>query len=123
MRQFRSLPLSLSILLISGLLLSRNAPAGDQVAALRSAYPNPFSDGTTFELRLPQAGTIYIAMYDILGQELRVLYDGYHPAGEHPIYWNGSDRNEVPVILGTYICTLAIDGNPVSSSKVIKVPR
>lgn len=53
-------------------------------------YPNPFNPVTTLHYSLPRTAGITISMYDILGNEVSVIYSGEKPAGEHKIEINGN---------------------------------
>lgn len=45
------------------------------------AGPNPFQQKTTLEFESDEAGPVRLAVYDVLGREVAVLFDGYLPAG------------------------------------------
>jgi aminopeptidase N len=53
-------------------------------------YPNPFNSSTIIRLSLPNAGHIKVDIYNMLGQQIQTLYDGYMDAGEKDIVWDGS---------------------------------
>jgi len=91
--------------------------------ASKGVWPNPFTEGTTFQLTMPTAGVIRIAVYDIAGRLIHTLYDGYHEAGNYDIYWNGKDLQGNPVPAGVYVCTLFSDNTVVKSVKVVKVNK
>jgi hypothetical protein len=46
-----------------------------------SAAPNPFSNATTISYGLPTAGNVSLKLYDVTGQVVQTLANGYHPAG------------------------------------------
>lgn len=52
---------------------------------LISAYPNPFNPQTSLSLEITQFGYTSLAVYDILGQEVATLLDGYIPEGKYNI--------------------------------------
>jgi hypothetical protein len=54
-------------------------------------YPNPFNPTTTIEYDLPVNGPVRISMYNILGEEVRVLVDAVQEAGHQTIVLNGND--------------------------------
>ena len=75
--------------------------------SLAQNYPNPFNPSTTIELRLPAADpgtTVSIAVFDLLGREVRTLYDA--PAGEPVlrVTWDGRNNGGVRMPTGVYIC-------------------
>ena len=95
----------------------------------RAVYPNPFTEGTTFELTMPRQAKIKIDVYNIRGQHIRNLYGGeageIHPPTQGgqpaPIDWDGKDAFGEPVPPGIYICVLQSEGVTVRSVKVIKL--
>jgi len=77
------------------------APLPEQYA-LHQNYPNPFNPSTTIRYDLPEGSYIRIAIYNILGQEIRVLVDGLEPAGFRSIRWHGKDNFNRNVSAGVY---------------------
>ncbi|MEM6326656.1 MAG: plastocyanin/azurin family copper-binding protein [Bacteroidota bacterium] len=61
-------------------------PVGESVG-LRYAGANPFRDTARLELALTEPQTVRVAVYDALGRELAVLFDGAAPAGDLPLVW------------------------------------
>lgn len=64
--------------------------------------PNPFNPTTTIAYALPQAGDVKISVFNILGQNVKDLVDGYMPAGNHQVVWDGKDRSGAAVASGIY---------------------
>lgn len=56
-----------------------------------SSFPNPFNPSTTLSFTLPRQARARLAIYDVLGREVRVLADESFPAGEHRVLFDGSD--------------------------------
>lgn len=54
-------------------------PSGE--AVLSAAYPNPFHTRTTFTLRVPHTQRVAVGIYNVLGQRVRLLYEGIVKAG------------------------------------------
>jgi hypothetical protein len=53
--------------------------------------PNPFSDRTSFTLESRDNGHVQVSVYDVLGREMDVLFDGMMSAGmKAEIHFNGS---------------------------------
>lgn len=53
-------------------------------------YPNPFNPTTTISYIIPEAGRVQIKIFDVLGKEIAVLYDGDKLAGKHTIVWDAN---------------------------------
>ena len=81
---------------------STTAPMPEQYA-LHQNYPNPFNPSTTIRYDLPEDSHVRIAIYNILGQEIRVLADGLEPAGFRSIRWYGKDNFNRNVSAGMYL--------------------
>lgn len=51
-------------------------------------YPNPFNPETTIRFELANAQRIEISVYNVLGQKIATLFDGYKNAGKGQVKWN-----------------------------------
>lgn len=71
-------------------------------------YPNPFSDQTTLEYVLPDPATVRLAVYDVLGRQVRVLVDERQKAGRHTVQWNGHDESGRRMASGMYLARLIV---------------
>jgi C1A family cysteine protease len=60
------------------------------VTALYTNYPNPFNAATSICYDLGKEGKVSLRIYNILGQEVDVIADGYQHAGRHNITWNAN---------------------------------
>lgn len=58
---------------------------------LAQNYPNPFNPETVIRYALPAAGEVVITVYNLLGQKVKTLVDGYKEAGEHQIMFKAND--------------------------------
>ena len=56
-------------------------------------YPNPFNPTTKISFWLPEAGAVNLSIYNIAGQNVATLIDGYKEAGEYTVEWNGSHQS------------------------------
>jgi len=73
---------------------------------LKQNYPNPFNLETTIEYGLPKEGKVRLAVYNVLGQQVRTLVDGRQSAGFHKVRWNGRDQYGREVSSGLYFVRL-----------------
>jgi hypothetical protein len=69
-------------------------------------YPNPFNPGTTIEFDLPTSSYVTLTVYNLLGQPVRELVRETRSAGQHIIYWDGSDDLGAPAASGLYFYRL-----------------
>jgi hypothetical protein len=58
--------------------------------SLEQNYPNPFNPSTTIKYSLPEAGKITLKLYDILGNEIAVLEEGFKERGNYNLDVNAS---------------------------------
>ena len=54
-------------------------------------FPNPFNPTTTFRVSLPEASSIKLSVYNMIGQRIAVMVDGEVQAGFHDFTFNGSN--------------------------------
>ena len=50
-------------------------------------YPNPFNPNTTIKFVLTKSTAVQLKVYNIYGQEIETLINGFQEAGEHKISW------------------------------------
>ena len=65
-------------------------------------YPNPFNPLTTINYQLPQATVVNLKVYNISGQLVRSLANGYREAGYHSVVWDGRNGQDQLVSSGIY---------------------
>jgi Tol biopolymer transport system component/N-acetylneuraminic acid mutarotase len=81
--------------------------------ALLGNYPNPFNPTTHLSYQLPGSTLVKLAIYDLLGQQVRVLVEGTQPAGYYQVLWDGRNEQGQPVASGIYIYRLESQGQAV----------
>ncbi|MBX7152840.1 FG-GAP-like repeat-containing protein [bacterium] len=70
---------------------------------LSQNYPNPFNPTTTIRFGLPDEGRVKLSVYNILGQKVAELFDGFKQAGYHTALWDGKNAVGQQVSSGIYI--------------------
>ena len=58
---------------------------------LTGNYPNPFNPQTTIGFSLPEAATVRLTVYDLLGRRVALLVDGNLAAGKHEVRFDASN--------------------------------
>jgi hypothetical protein len=58
--------------------------------SLSAAYPNPFNPVTSLEFNLSDASNITIEIYNLQGQFVSTLLNGYQAAGIYSLTWDAS---------------------------------
>ena len=79
-----------------------------------SSYPNPFNARTNIVFSLPQSGDVNISIYNITGQLVETIADGFHTAGNHELRWDASN-----LASGIYFCTLKAKNVSKTASLVL----
>lgn len=79
-------------------------------------YPNPFNPISNFKFRLIKQSKVNIKIYSIAGKLIETITDGIYSAGETNILHNFSNYSS-----GVYYYTFAIDGDRISTNKLILV--
>ncbi len=77
---------------------------------LMQNHPNPFNPETTIEYQLPQPAQIRLAIYNLLGQEIKTLVDGERPAGRFAAQWHGRNEQGQMAPSGVYLYRLQAGG-------------
>ncbi len=54
-------------------------------------YPNPFNPLTVINYQVPKDGIVILKVYDILGNEVTTLAEGYRTSGHYSVQFNASD--------------------------------
>jgi len=73
--------------------------------SLRCA-PNPSNPQAVLNYELPQAGRVSLRVYDVRGRRVRLLLDGYRPAGAGTATWDGHDDGGQLAASGTYLAVI-----------------
>ena len=59
---------------------------------LDDPFPTPFNAEVTIPFAVAAAGSVRLAVYNLMGQSIRVLADGWTEAGSHQVRWDGRTR-------------------------------
>ncbi len=81
--------------------------------SLSQNYPNPFNPTTRINFSIPQQTHVRLVVYDALGNQVDVLFNGVKPAGNYFAEWNASKYAS-----GVYIYRLEA-GNFVQVKKMM----
>jgi len=78
--------------------------------ALHQNYPNPFNPITNIRYDLPEDGIVNIAVYDMLGKQVRTLVNTHQDAGFKTISWDATNDQGNPVSAGVYLYQIQTEG-------------
>jgi len=87
---------------------------------LHQNNPNPFNAATRINYCIPRQEYVELAVYNILGREVRTLFRGVKSAGEYFEIWDGKDSNGQEVSSGIYFYRLVMN-NKSQTRKMIMV--
>jgi hypothetical protein len=73
-------------------------------------YPNPFNPETIISFIAPHSGNLTLSVYNVKGQKVRTLLDGFAAEGYHSINWNGKDETGFGVSSGVYFAVVQMNG-------------
>ena len=62
------------------------------VFTLGDVYPNPFNPSTNISLDISDAGNVNVSVYNLMGQAVSTLTEGYMHAGNYTLTWNASEQ-------------------------------
>lgn len=79
-----------------------------------SNYPNPASISTTFRYTLQENALVTLKVYDMVGNLVKVLFDGFQSAGKQEIVWDLKNDSQIDVPSGNYFYELTITSGQVA---------
>ena len=83
---------------------------------LNQNYPNPFNPTTQLSYNLKIDGNVKLTVFNLVGQSMAVLVDGYQTAGYYEVSF---DANELPA--GIYLYKLQVgDYSSVKRMTLVK---
>ncbi len=86
--------------------------------SLSDAYPNPFNPMTNIDFKIAQSAVVKIVVYNILGQQIKVLLNDELTPGSYTVTWNGTNDAGGHIPSGVYFYRLETDSFS-QSKKVI----
>ncbi len=77
-----------------------------QTFELSQNYPNPFNPSTTIEFSAPRVEKAEVVVFNVLGQQVKSVFDGLTEVGVNRIVWDGTDNTGSAVASGVYFYRL-----------------
>ena len=94
--------------------ISDSLPVIPSSYAISQNFPNPFNPKTIIRYSIPVAGDVSLIIYNLKGEEIARLVDGFQPAGEYNIVWDASN-----VSSGVYFYRLQSGGFTQTKKMVV----
>ena len=99
--------------------ISKSIVSTEQVTDIQAptvkAYPNPFTDKINFVITTPVSGKGSLDVYNMMGQKVRTVYQGFIPAGTQTFQMS-SEKQQV----ANLIYVLRIDEKKLSG-KILQI--
>jgi len=81
---------------------------------LDKMYPNPFNPTTQISYSIENPGQMKLSIYNIAGQEVSVLHDGYQSSGSYNVQWNATE-----LASGVYYVSMVMNGHVETMKAVV----
>lgn len=80
-------------------------------------FPNPFNPSTTIQFQIPAPAQVELTIFNLLGEQVRILTNQLFSAGTHKIVWDGKDNSGMDVASNVYLCRFH-SGNAIEVRKL-----
>jgi len=87
--------------------------------SLMPIHPNPVSKNATIVYSLQSPAKIDLSVFNILGQQVATLVNGYQSAGSHAVTWKLRDDRGSLVPNGVYFIKLSANGQSIARRAMV----
>ena len=104
-----SLPKNISVPFVAEILVGKSDLLENEKPkefSLQQNYPNPFNPTTNLRFQIADFGFVSLKIYNMLGQEIAILFDGNLETGNYNFIWEGNNNNGELVGSGIYFARL-----------------
>ena len=88
--------------------------------ALGDPFPTPFNAGVTVPFTTADPGQVRLSVFNLMGQQVRVLQDGWTGAGAHRAHWDGRTATGADAASGIYWAMLET-GELAQSTRLVLI--
>jgi hypothetical protein len=108
-------------IMLAGQKLTITQYAGSSSGIVLSPIsPNPFRTFTTINYYVEEGTEIKLAVYDLIGREIKILFEGVVTNNTHDSEeWDATDGEGNTVKSGVYFCHIGTSSGPSDSRKMI----
>jgi hypothetical protein len=106
----------------SGPVFSEGSPdmtALPAASGLGQNKPNPFNPSTEISFALDQPGNVRIEVFNIVGQRVATLFDGFREAGEYSVTWHSTDDAGQKVSSGLYFYKMTTNKETITKKMLL----
>ena len=82
--------------------------------SLNQNYPNPFNPSTNITFNLPISGDVQLKVYNLAGQLVATLFEGFKSGGQHSVNWNAEGFAS-----GIYVYQLVSNGQVLTKKMTL----
>ncbi|MEZ4745468.1 MAG: T9SS type A sorting domain-containing protein [Calditrichia bacterium] len=86
---------------------------------LEQNFPNPFNPTTSIRYTVNSAGTYKLSVYNVLGQQIRTLVNGFQTPNRYELTWDGRNDKGVAVGSGIYFYKLTGENQNITKKMVL----
>jgi subtilisin family serine protease len=104
---------------VTGVLSDQDDQAQLPRLNLAQNFPNPFNPETVIAYSLASPGHVRLEVFNLLGQSVDILVDGWNPAGRNTVSWDGTDAAGNAAASGVYFYRLTADNEIVTKKMVL----
>ena len=81
-----------------------------------SNFPNPVTSSTTIKYELKSPGYVSLKMYDMVGNLVATIFEGYQTAGPQNVLFESKDRSGMPLASGSYVYELNVNPSDMAGN-------
>jgi hypothetical protein len=86
-----------------------------------TCQPNPFGNNTTFTYRINEKNNITIRIFDLQGNIVKTLINGYYPEGYYNPTWNGDNESGNRIDPGIYFYKVSSGNKTLQTDKIVLI--
>ncbi|MBN2365055.1 MAG: T9SS C-terminal target domain-containing protein [Calditrichaeota bacterium] len=87
---------------------------------LYPGYPNPFNSRIGIQWYQPSSGDVTLEIFNVLGERVRILLQGYFTTGMQKVNWDGLSDAGLSVASGQYLVVLRTE-NSVQVKRIVLI--
>ena len=88
---------------------------------LVTCQPNPVWNNTTFTFRINEKSNITIRIFDLRGNPVKTLIDGYYPEGYYNLTWNCNNESGNHIQPGVYFYKVSSGNRTLQTDKIVRI--